>query len=99
MLESSHVRHHFVPPAISGQTRLTGAPDMTHMARRSVAICGLLLLPTLASAQSATRGAISGTVRDTTGAVLPGVTAEASGPTLIERVRTATTDGDGRYNI
>jgi hypothetical protein len=42
---------------------------------------------------------IAGVVRDTTGAVLPGVTVEASSPALIEKVRTAVTDGEGRYNI
>ena len=55
----------------------------------------LFLAPTIASAQSA----ISGTVRDTSGAVLPGVTVEASSPVLIEKVRTAVTDGEGRYTI
>jgi carboxypeptidase family protein len=42
---------------------------------------------------------ISGVVRDTTGAALPGVTVEASSPALIEKVRTVTTDGEGLYNI
>jgi len=55
----------------------------------------LLLLPGLASAQSA----ITGTVKDSSGGVLPGVTVEASSPALIERVRSATTDGQGQYRI
>ena len=38
-------------------------------------------------------------VSDSSGAVLPGVTVEAASPALIEKVRTAVTDGDGRYNI
>src|SRR6188474_1230164 len=42
---------------------------------------------------------IAGVVRDTSGAVLPGVTVEASSPALIERVRTATTDSQGQYKI
>src|SRR2546430_7861747 len=42
---------------------------------------------------------IAGLVRDTTGAVLPGVTVEAASPVLIEKVRTALTDDNGRYNI
>src|SRR5262245_20937574 len=42
---------------------------------------------------------IAGVVRDTTGAVLPGVTVDASSPALIEKVRTATTDGQGQYKI
>jgi len=56
---------------------------------------GVLGLPTTAFAQSA----IAGVVRDTSGAVLPGVTVEASSPVLIEKSRSATTDGDGRYQI
>jgi hypothetical protein len=55
----------------------------------------LLLAPPAARAQ----GVISGVVRDSTGAVLPGVAVEASSPVLIERSRTAVTDGDGRYAI
>src|SRR5260370_1200415 len=42
---------------------------------------------------------IAGVVRDTSGAVLPGVTVEASSPALIEKPRTVPTDGEGRYNI
>jgi hypothetical protein len=45
------------------------------------------------------QSAISGIVRDTSGAVMPGVTVEASSPVLIEKVRTVTTDGEGRYSI
>ena len=43
--------------------------------------------------------AIAGLVADTTAAVMPGVTVEARSPALIEGVRTAFTDGSGRYNI
>jgi hypothetical protein len=63
-----------------------------------VALFALLGLPALASAQTAA-GSVAGVVRDTTGAVLPGVTVEASSPALIEKVRTAQTDGEGRYQI
>jgi Carboxypeptidase regulatory-like domain len=54
-----------------------------------------LLLPAWASAQSA----FSGIVRDTTGAVMPGVTVEAASDVLIEKVRTAVSDDQGRYAI
>src|SRR5215813_14025296 len=57
-----------------------------------------LTVPAATFAQQ-TNGGIAGTARDTSGAVLPGVTVEASSSVLIERVRTATTDGDGRFNI
>ncbi|MCY4599826.1 MAG: carboxypeptidase regulatory-like domain-containing protein [Acidobacteria bacterium] len=48
----------------------------------------------MASAQQ-----IGGTVSDTTGGVLPGVTVEARSPDIIEQVRTAVTDGSGQYLI
>src|SRR5947208_3229531 len=66
---------------------------------RLVTICGLLVLPGMAWAQSATSGAIAGEVRDTTGAVLPGVVVEATSPSLIEKARSVVTDGQGRYQI
>ena len=55
----------------------------------------MVLAPGLAYAQSA----IVGTVKDTSGAVLPGVTVEAASDVLIEKVKSATTDGDGSYRI
>ncbi|MQA29963.1 MAG: TonB-dependent receptor [Luteitalea sp.] len=57
----------------------------------------LALVPGTASAQQAS--SIAGVVRDTSGAVLPGVTVEAASPALIEKVRTVVTDGEGRYNV
>ena len=54
-----------------------------------------LLVPAAVSAQSA----FSGVVRDTTGAVMPGVTVEAASEVLIEKVRTAVSDDQGRYAI
>ena len=50
-------------------------------------------------AQGAIQASITGVVRDTSGAVLPGVTVEASSDALIERVRTGMTDSTGRYRI
>lgn len=58
-----------------------------------------VLVPAHASAQTSTGGTIAGVVRDTTGAVLPGVTVEASSPALIEKVRSAVTDGQGIFKI
>ncbi len=55
----------------------------------------VLALPASAYAQAT----IAGTVRDTSGGVLPGVTVEASSPALIEKVRTAVSDGSGQYRI
>ncbi len=58
-------------------------------------VVGLVLSPATARAQSA----IAGVVKDSSGAVLPGVTVEASSPALIEGVRSAVTDGSGQYKI
>src|SRR5262249_41095599 len=46
-----------------------------------------------------TNAVIAGTVRDATGAVLPGVTVEASSPALIEKARTAVSDATGQFKI
>jgi hypothetical protein len=54
-----------------------------------------VLGPGVASAQST----IAGVVRDTSGSVLPGVTVEVTSPALIEKARTAVTDGTGQYRI
>ncbi len=58
-------------------------------------VAGALCLPHAAFAQAS----ITGIVRDTSGAVLPGVTVEASSPALIEKVRSSVTDGSGQYRI
>src|SRR6187549_612010 len=63
--------------------------------RASALVAFLLLVPVSAWAQAS----LAGVVTDNTGAVLPGVTVEAASPALIEKVRTATTDGAGRYRI
>ena len=61
----------------------------------------LMVLAWLAIASSAAyaQGSITGVVRDTSGAVLPGVTVEAASPVLIEKVRSAVSDGTGQYRI
>ncbi len=55
----------------------------------------LFLFPVSAFAQAS----IAGAGRDTSGAALPGVTVEATGPALIEKVRTAVTDDRGLFRI
>jgi len=65
-----------------------------------ILVCGsVLLLPALAHAQGTSTGAIAGTVKDSSGAVLPGVTVEASSPALIEKTRATVTDEKGEYKI
>src|SRR5688572_14158052 len=58
--------------------------------------CAVMLAPTVWAQQAA---GIAGTVRDSGGLAMPGVTVEAASPALIEKVRTVTTDGEGRYSI
>src|SRR5262245_49910540 len=56
----------------------------------------VILVPAGAFAQNS---GIAGVVKDTSGAVLPGVTVEDASPALIEKVRTAITDDQGLYKI
>src|SRR5437773_1825998 len=56
----------------------------------------LALVPVVAAAQTST---IAGTVKDVSGAILPGVTVEVASPALIEKVRSAISDGSGQYQI
>lgn len=61
-----------------------------------LAIAMSLVVPALALAQET---AITGTVKDASGAVLPGVTVEAASSALIEKVRTVVTDDRGEYRV
>ena len=70
---------------------------MRRLSHMIVRVLTGLLLPCLAAAQTA--GGITGVARDTSGAVLPGVTVEAASPALIEKVRMAVTDGQGQFTI
>jgi hypothetical protein len=63
--------------------------------KAAAAILVALLFPAAASAQSS----IVGLVRDTSGAVMPGVSVEASSPALIEKAREVVTDSQGRYTV
>ena len=69
--------------------------QMRALAKTLVLLAWIVLIPTAALAQAV----IAGTVRDSSGAVLPGVTVEAASPALIEKVRTAVTDGTGQYRV
>ena len=67
--------------------------------RRLIGLCvtvlSIAVLPSAALAQAV----ITGAVKDTSGAVLPGVSVEATSPVLIEKVRSSVTDGAGQYRI
>src|SRR5262249_34321268 len=58
-------------------------------------LAATVLIPAAAFAQAS----IAGVVKDTSGAVLPGVTVEAASPALIEKTRSAVTDGAGQFRI
>ena len=62
---------------------------------RVIVLTSVALVPATAFAQAS----IVGTVRDASGAVLPGVTVEATSPALIEKARTVVTNGVGQYSI
>src|SRR5215210_727402 len=68
---------------------------MTGVKRTTLLLAALLVLPGLVYAQAS----VAGVVRDTSGAVLPGVTVEASSAALIEKVRSVVTDNQGLYRI
>src|SRR5262245_15980205 len=71
---------------------------MGRFAKWAVLLGVLWLVPQPAGAQQE-QASIVGVVKDASGAVLPGVTIEASSPVLIEKVRTAVTDGSGQYRL
>jgi hypothetical protein len=54
-----------------------------------------LAAPSVVHAQAS----ITGTIRDQSGGVLPGVTVEAASPVLIEKARVAVSDAAGRYRV
>jgi hypothetical protein len=62
---------------------------------RVIVLTSMALMPATVFAQAS----IVGTVRDASGAVLPGVTVEASSPALIEKTRSVTSNGVGQYSI
>ena len=68
---------------------------MLRCLRAIVVLVPLVVVPAAAYAQAS----IVGTVKDASGAVLPGVTVEASSPALIEKTRSVITNGAGQYAI
>src|SRR5499425_2838655 len=72
-----------------------GEQRMPALKRILCSIACLVFVPAGAYAQAA----IAGVVKDSSGAVLPGVTVEAASPALIEKVRAVVTDGSGQYKV
>ena len=63
------------------------------------ALAWMLLCLAFTPAAAYAQASITGVVKDTSGAVLPGVTVEVASQALIEKVRTAVTDNAGQYRI
>src|SRR5688572_1160857 len=83
-----------------GLTWVDGDHMMTTSAIRPTVFAALLavaLLPATAHAQG--DASITGVIRDASGAVLPGVSVQASSPALIEKQREVVSDGSGQYRI
>src|SRR6187431_1039847 len=78
-----------------------GSPLLQEVRMKRVLIRGAAALLLLAVSPMAAfaQATISGIVKDTSGAVLPGVTVEAASPVLIEKTRSTVTDGSGAYQI
>src|SRR5882672_4840304 len=69
---------------------------------RWLKVLGVLTCIALVPAEVFAQGAgatIAGVVKDTSGAVLPGVTVQVASPALIEKTRETVTDGTGQYRI
>jgi hypothetical protein len=72
---------------------------MCALARRSAAVLAVFVAVVLVPSAAFAQAAITGVVKDASGAVLPGVTVEAASPVLIEKVRSVVTDDTGQYRI
>src|SRR3990170_2565195 len=79
--------------ASDSQRGSSGGCSMSRFTR--VAVFLFVFMAMVAYAQAS----VTGVVRDPSGAVLPGVTVEASSPALIEKVRSVVTDGSGQYRF
>src|SRR5476649_1405567 len=60
-----------------------------------LALVAVVLAPAAAYAQAS----VTAVVKDSSGAVLPGVTVEVASPALIEKTRSTVTNGSGLYQI
>src|SRR2546428_6405942 len=66
---------------------------------RLVVLSSVMFLPAAAWAQGSGSATIAGVVKDTSGAVMPGVTVEAASPALIEKVKSVVSDAQGQFKI
>jgi hypothetical protein len=72
---------------------------MSIRTRLALALCLAFVGAAIFSAPAYAQSAISGVVKDETGAVMPGVSVEAASDALIEKVRSAVTDENGAYRM
>src|SRR5262245_42136201 len=72
---------------------------MREMALRMTGVAFLVLFAAQAGEAQTNTAAMAGVVKDAAGAVMPGVSVEASSAYLIEEVRTVVTDTEGQYKI
>ena len=89
---SALLRRH---PRNTAGTRRGRALRLTHIHTLLLLTVVAAAFPTSALAQAA----IAGVVKDASGGAIPGVLVEASSPALIEKTRTAVSDGAGRYRL
>jgi hypothetical protein len=66
---------------------------------KTVGLAVLIMVIMAVTSHAQTLGTITGVVKDTSGAVIPGVTVEVASPTLIEKTRSAASDESGQYQI
>src|SRR6266496_6415872 len=67
--------------------------------RRYLGVVTLLAMAAASPSMVFAQATMAGVVKDPSGGVLPGVTVEVSSPALIEKTRTAVTDGTGQYRV
>ena len=72
---------------------------MSSRTRLALMFCLAVVGAGLWSSPAYAQSAISGVVKDETGAVMPGVSVEAASDVLIEKVRSAITDENGAYRM
>jgi hypothetical protein len=81
------------------RTHLSEASRMLKLRLPAFPIVFAALFLFLSAGRAAAQSTIAGVVRDSSGGVLPGVVVEAASPVLIEKVRSVTSDADGRYSL
>jgi hypothetical protein len=86
-------------PANLGRVRPNCRQEEPHEGKGITDVRGRPLRGGVAASVAYAQAQLVGQLRDESGGVLPGVTVEAASPAIIEKVRTATTDDQGRYRI